>query len=147
MDLWYEVDGIFWQIYDKNFRIYYYNKKQTSFQYIPEAPTCNAATKHITSDVIKKHFMMHAFVQVKTQKQGFHNISHLQWHVYIKHPWNICNPPWNQMQWTFRESNYQNYSGCKLTHMDISAMGRDFTLPKLNNKALHGPSVFIQWTI
>lgn len=95
----------------------------------------------------KKHFMMHAFKQFKNQKQGFHNNSHLHWHVYIKHPWNICNPPWNQMQWTFRESNYQNYSGCKLTHMDISAMGRDFTLPKLNNKALHGPSVFIQWTI
>lgn len=68
-------------------------QKQTSFQYTPEAPTCNAATKHITSDVFKKHFMIHAFVQVKTQKQGFHNISHLQWHVYIKHPWNICTPP------------------------------------------------------
>lgn len=85
--------------------------------------------------------MMHAFVQVKTQKQGFHNNSHL-YQTSLKH----LHPP-NQMQRPFRESNYQNYSGCKLTHMDISAMGRDFTLPKLNDKALHGPSVYIQWTI
>lgn len=56
-------------------------------------------------------------------------------------------PPPTQMQWPFRKSNYQNYSGCKLTHMDISSMGRDFTFPKMYDKALHGPSVYIQWTI
>lgn len=71
--------------------------------------------------------------------------------MYISNIFETFAPPpqkkKTQMQWPFRESNYQNYSGCKLTHMDISAMGRDFTLPKLNDKALHGPSVYIQWTI
>lgn len=36
------------------------------------------------SDVFKKHFIMHAVVQVKTQKQGFHNISHL-YQTSLKH--------------------------------------------------------------
>lgn len=31
----------------------------------------------------------------------------------------------------------------RYTHMDISAMGGDLTFPKLNNEALHSPSLFI----
>lgn len=46
------------------------------------------------SDVFKKHFIMHAFVQVKTQKQGFHNISHLhQTSLKHLHPQTKCNDP------------------------------------------------------
>lgn len=65
-------------------------------------------------------------MQVQNSKQGFDNISHLQWHVNqtsLKH----LHP--NQIK------KIQRY-----THMDISAMGGDLTFPKLNNEALHSPS-------
>lgn len=146
MDLWYKADGIFWQM-TKTF-VFITTKNRPHFNTFQRLLHVMQLQNTIPVTFSKNISWCKHLCKLKLKSKDsitFHICNDM--YYYISNILETFAPPQKKMQWPFRESNYQNYSGCKWTHMDISAMGRDFTLPKLNDKALHGPSVYIQWTI